>query len=61
MTETKSEEEQVQELLDRIQVILNSNEYLGPYHKMGAIKACTDTGYKIILEDGPGESHATKD
>lgn len=60
MTKNKAKEKQVQEQLDRIQEILTGYEYNGPLEKMGAIKACTDSGYKIIYGDEPGESDATK-
>ena len=57
----KAEVKLVQEQLDRIQVILNGNEYKGPLEKMGAVKACTDSGYKIIFGDESEESHEAKD
>lgn len=61
MIEKKAEEGAVQAQLDRIQVILNGNEYKGPFDKMRAIKVCVDTGYKIIYGNVPGESHEAKD
>ena len=51
MTSKKAKEKLIQAQLDRIQEILTGYEYNGPLEKMGAIRACTVIGEKILYGD----------